>query len=151
MPRLNTPIASRPQYYDRNAVSNREAVVGSRAENQAITARWTYTVPADTKSIVGLCYLQTTGEVAATSSTTTDRVAALLTLTPSGGAGGDIVACDLNSAAYAAGDRQSSSLGSSFTLIAADVLVFADIFEGDAAGAGRVRMHGGLGFTEFNA
>lgn len=151
MPRLNTPVASRPLAYDRNPVTGSVISASRITEDSVSVVQWTYTVPSDTKARLNAIYLAVLCEVAATSTTTTDEVNIQFELQPNGGAFADILYARLNTPAMAAGDRQTEPFSPNAVLIAGDAVRAITLFTGDAAGAGVVQMQSTLIRTQFDA
>jgi len=148
--RLNSAGAPRAEWYDRNPTSTGQTASTTLSENTTETIRWTYTTPTNRLTFVGSVTTVLIGAVVATSVTTTDTVISKIEKTPSGGAAKPVCWSELNSAAYAAGDRDTRSVGVNTILEAGDKLLGSDLFVGDAVGAGRITSRQFAELVEFD-
>lgn len=86
--RFYTVLASRPQYYDRSPAQNAFQYVAATIAPHATTARFTYTVPANRKAMIGFLTIEAMRDGAAGAA---GAAGANITITPSGSSAKDIL------------------------------------------------------------
>ena len=120
------------------------------AENTGNTVVVTYTVGTGKRAKVDVAGLDLLVEIASTSTTVTDSVSSQIRITPEGGSAGSVLTISLNSPIFAAGDHVEGGHTAGF-LDEGDVYEALLVYDGDAAGAGRVRAFSGMKHTEWDA
>ncbi len=151
MPRLNTPVAARPDYFDRNPLTVSASSATAGVEDTAATELEAYTVPTDRKAFVNIIYGRSLVRVAFTSSTVNDEITVRVGFTPNGQAEQFIESMMQSSSVVAQGDSENFDAASAVMMLAGDKLDIDFIIDGDAAGAGRVRLRVGFSIIEFDA
>ncbi len=140
MPRLNTPVSARPEFFDRNPVTQVRSAFASRVEDTAETTDFTYTVPTNKKAFITTVLARMVASIGATSTTSLDRIQAQLVFTQSGGNTVDFVTVEFNSQSFVAGEQDHAETGSGPLGLEGDAVLGRHLFHGDGAGAGRVFM-----------
>jgi len=118
-----------------------------RVEDTSLTTLTTYTTPAGQRARVAFL-LSVLCEIAATSSTTTDKVGVVVEVIPEGQSVFLLARCKLNTVAMVAGDHVE--VQGHVWVDAGDLIRTRIQFDGDAAGAGRVNIGQSLFIEEFN-
>jgi len=139
-----------PPYRSGNFITDADESETALAEDTTLTVRWSYTVPSGKRGKIIGGQASVLAEVAATSSTTTDTVAARITIDTGVQTVKNLVEAHLNSNSYAAGDRDKAVMPHGGLLDEGDVIAGKDIFEGDAAGAGVVQASVLFAVAEFD-
>lgn len=151
MPRGGNLQSSRPAFYDRNAEQKYQRGGGFVDENTSEAELWTYTVPSSHKAFVTAAQVGILTMTAATSTTEDDRVIARVAYTESGGSEQTFLAAQMASQHMSGNDRSYNQIGGDSIMLAGDKLRGLHLFEGDAAGAGRVLTEVSAAITEFDA
>lgn len=151
MPRLTSPTTSRPEYFDRSPAVRTGQSTDAVVENTGVTQGWTYTVPTDNKLFVTLLQLIHTVTEAFTSTTATDLILSLVEYTPNGAAASNLILNEQQSETVLQGAERSIEAYGAMVLLAGDAIQSRFRAEGDAAGAGRVRITQTMMAIEFDA
>jgi len=129
--------------------SNDEQSTGVRSENQANTERSAYTVPTGQRARV-VMNLINIPEVLATSTTNTDIAGGEIRNTPQGGSVQVICDVKIHTNNYSTSGTHIRSLVWEGWFDEGDKVSMNDVFDGDAAGAGRVLIKLSRHVEEFN-
>jgi len=150
-PMLLEQAALFPSYRSGNFITDGDSDNGRITENNSGAIRWTYTVPTGKRALSLGGSLGIVCEIAATSSTTTDRIIINIKLDSGVTTAKNWFVIVLNTVAMVAGDRSFLTIPAGGLLDAGDVVTGNDIFEGDAAGAGVVLANKDMAFAEWDA
>lgn len=142
--RISTPVASRPQYYDRNAITEVQHSELS-AGPHATTARAVYTVPAGKKAYIELAENHIRRNTAASAAARATGECAIFI---SGGNSGGFVQTILWASENTVGDRDDNIIGFTTMLIAADVF---QAQTSDGSTGGDISYFQKFKYTEFEA
>jgi len=151
MPIINTPVASREEPYDRNPSTGVTGFGILVAEAEAATDRWTYTVPANTKAMVGSITLEMMATVAGTSSSATATAILDIQVQPAGGSFSQILRGILLVPNLVVGRPEYVPIGAGTFLVEGDAIKMVTTFDGTGGGAGRVNMTAAVWRMEFDA
>jgi hypothetical protein len=135
---------ARPAWYDRNAASKCSSYLATAAPH-ALTARWTYTVPAGKKALVELLQV---GLKRMTAAGTPQVAYVAITVVPSGGSGVYLVFADLTASNNAVGDKDNMSSQGTLNLSAGDE-INAKTYDGSTTGT--IEYTANMKITEFDA
>jgi len=137
-----------PPYRSDGFETRVQAATNNVAEDTSATSRFSYTVPSGKRAQATL-HLSMICLTAATTTTDTDVVGIVVSHDPDGGTEITWDRHYLASEAMAAGDRNAALLDF-VQLDAGDVIKEYDIFDGDAAGAGVVKLNSGIVRSEWS-
>jgi hypothetical protein len=139
-----------PDFLRGNFLTQRLASSGILSENDGATVQATYTVAAGKRAALGGAFASITGQVGASSTTSTDEVFAECRIAPSGSGAAAFIRAEFNVDAYAAGARDSNAMGAGIHLAAGDTVDIRTRFNGTSGGAGRVNHIAAAILHEFD-
>ena len=145
MPRISSPVSSRPEYFDRNPSTQTLAFRSEGVAPHASTQRATYTVPTGNNGFIESVIHDV---FRATAAGTGATLAGFTQHTPSGGAGVAIQVARLLAEQNSIGDRDKFALGTNMLILAGDQVEITTV---DSSTTGTVSYDLMIKITEFDA
>lgn len=145
MPRIVSPVASRPVYYDRNPSSQTLIYVNAGTSPHSVTERDARTIPAGSKGFVEIAQTEVRRSSAASSAGVAQMT---LGFTPDGGSLANLFYAALQDDQNSVGDAQSQVVSATMILEEGDKIA---IRTADGSTGGSVDYTGTAKIMEFDA